>query len=448
MIDIKVDLNEEVRSVQNLLFQNLAKKSDKKIPSANLKGILIQITKYECKVIEACLGEFGLQLVKFVEHFNLDHPAVAKLILPFNDTKLSEDMCEILEVGALAYELGLNGILALMQKTYNDLPFALEFARSINYYPPIRAVKRLDTRTKLREQAKLANSAGSVHFSEFEIKYPEEWMDVPSSMIYSVRCNDSHIDDIEERKKVIKRFLDLGMSNQARVYQDFLATASMKLDDQYCGFYKVDIDRIGMTLAKVHGFVMNINTTVFLSFAHNVDLMKFFFKTVCISPRFIKEIMHMLDEDWFVDDPSTIMDALDCTDHLSDWRNLAKAITHKCPLFHYCTRVYLCSNNIIQKLMPLDAAVIIDRLESFSDYGNMPVFDHYLVAVPTIKITEMFFNARNKGFFIHDGRHVRAFERREDASVFLDLLLLKQRMVRPFLIGQKEDEQYPIGYWV
>ncbi len=439
-------MKREVESVQNLLQENLVKVTNVRIPQRDPKGILAEINESSVAKLKECFGDFGINLKKFVEHFNFSHPCLQETLGVFDHTTLSGRMSEMLALYDTVIENEAHGILKLYSQYLNDGNKVVNHLnRIVNDLPPIRALSDPGVRAKLRKQGRLSKNAGSLYFSEFEAD-AHRWYDSPNSMSYYVRFNDQTLPESEviNKKKVISRFLELGMEAQATSYNNHLNSLLSKKRSSYCGFQLVDLESMVSTLGKVHGFISDKNF-VSLS-ANNEKLLKFLFDSVCLGPKYINEIMRTFGENWHVHDPSTLKDALDCVLSHFNWLHFFQTISKKTPLFFYRTRVYMASNNIISKLIPEEVHGIIDQLERFHDFGHLPLFDHFLVFVPSINISTVFYNEKNQGYFIHDGTGLRDFSSKSDASAFLDLLLMKKRLVSPFLVGQKDDQQYPIGY--
>jgi hypothetical protein len=363
----------------------------------------------------------------------------------FSISAVANKMSEILTLYDTASEFNTPNIIALVNRAVNETQIAKDLDNFMNRHMPLRAIADPKLREDMRRRGRLSKNAGSVYFSEFEADM-KGWADCPHSIRYYVRLNEEPAVDLEHYRGMIVRFLELGMDSQANACVNHMQAVTKKRD-KYCGFQKVDVDSLVGTLGKVHGFVSN-GTSVSLSVDTNPEMMKFLLSHICFSPSTLKEMMEWVDETWVVSDPSTLLEALDCTDNYDDWEDLVRVFSKKRSFSFYRARVYTTSNPIVSKLLPIDVFGIIDQLERFHDFGYLPLFDHFLLMVPSIAITDIFYNEKNKGYFIYDGKMVRDFERKEDASVFLDFMMMKHRVVYPLLVGQKDDQQYPIGYCI
>jgi hypothetical protein len=447
MIDAKVDLEAEVRSVQNLLKNNLALKDSSKMHTNYINGgILEEVRNYPIEIVKECLGDFGFQLLKFIEFFDLSHPGVFPLVCELeNATKLSEELCSYLKVAKAAYDIGAKNVLELMSNRINDKASIKKFCNQINLRPPIRAIKDPNVRKRIRAQAKLNKRSGNIHYSEFNID-TNNWSNVPNSLAPYVRFNAGNLKDTARKKMIADRFRELGMDGQARVYDNVLLGANQKKNKSFKGFYPTEIHEMGTVLAKVHGFVLNMDDTPFLSPHHNPEMLKFLMHAVCISPKYIKEICRELKfPKWETEDPSSFMEVIMGMGFQKEWLTIAKRIIRHHPTFCNRMRVYMITG--LERLISPELKMVVDSLEAFQDYGNLALFDYFMVMVPTITINDLFYNQVNQAYFIRDSKGIEVFINKESAEVYLDVLMMRLGVVRPLLIGQKDDQHYPITYW-
>lgn len=425
---------------------NLLKKTNVKVPNNDVKGILSSIANNSLNKIQQCLGDFGIHVRKLVEHFNLSHPALHNVVSLINGGLVSDKMEESLSLYESASEHDCLKVLDLYKKSLNQLKIARDFDNLVNVSPPLRAISDPVLRTKLRKQGRFSKSAGSIHFSEFDVNV-RRWSEFPNSFLSYVRLNESETVDLEFYREGVVKFSLVGMEHQADAYQAYIDSHTKK-KEQYCGFHHIESENLIGILGKIHGFIKDPEfTDPRLSMDSNYDLVEFLVKSICLSPDVISESMRWIDEgSWFNQDPTTLMEAFVCSDIDDNWIDNTENIFRKFNIFKYRTRVYMVSNSFVQKLISPEMIAVMDQLERFHDYDYLPLFDYFIMVVPSISITDAFYNKANKGYFVNDGKTIRDFALKEDVSVFLDFLMIKNHKVSPILIGQKDDQQYFIGY--
>jgi hypothetical protein len=451
MTEPTIDLELEVASAQSLLRDSLDKFSDTNVEYSRVPSVLKLARICPPDVVSEWLGDLGLPLSRLLEFYYLDHPAIGEYTSAFSSPDLSAEIEEALEVGMYARQLGLelNGIKELFRHRFSNLVLARFFIHKFTFSPPIRAAKEADVRSRLRSQNTLASAGGSIQFTELALEGLVDWSQVPSSMASFIRLNYTCALDCGDRKKVVEKFRYMGMDSQAKTYETFLKSFDTPKSN-YFGFYEEDVEKIMMILGKVHGFTMSsnpFNNTPYLDPNKNPNLMRFLFSTVGMAPHYLRVIMQKVGEKWNIDDPSTIMEALECTKKMPIWKSVAESIVAPHPPFNYRARAYYATSPVMQKLMPVHVRQLIALLEQYPEMRDMPIFDNFILLVPTIRLSDLCYNESHQGFFIHDGRMLRAFEKREEASVFLDLMMIRARAVVPFLLGQQGRNVYPIGYW-
>src|SRR6185437_5898547 len=143
-------------------------------------------------------------------------------------------------------------IISLVNRSVNETRVAVEVDSLLDEHFPVRAIVDPKVRNEFRKGSKLARNAGSVYFSEFETD-AEGWSKHPSSLRYYIRLNDEPTGDTERYKRIVHRFHELGMENQANTLLAHLNLA-LKKRETYCGFQCVDVDALIAVMGKVHGF--------------------------------------------------------------------------------------------------------------------------------------------------------------------------------------------------
>lgn len=439
---IAFNLKEEVVFVQNLFLSNLDKKiNDFKFKKYQPTGIFAEVLKKPISDVEDYLGNFGSQLRYVAQYFDFSHPCFRSLVNLFAESEVVDKIKDSFVAYDAAKES--NDFIAIdsLKSFINESYFAKELDLWSNKFLPIRVIKDKDLRQEMRRNTKLNRNCCGVSFYEFEI-HSMDWVQSPDSLSNCVRGSEYDFEkDLEHCSNLVSRFSELGLVYQENVfrgYRDNIASS----DNFYCGFRKLDMSFIAGTASKIHGFMPGQNS-LSLSLLLNDDLMEFLCKHLCLSPEKLEEIADCVEKTWTSNHPYTVCDMLNS----KDWKDVVKSYTKECPLFNFCARIYPVFNPVVEKIVPEEIFNIIDNLDNFHDYGNLPLFDNYFLVVPSISIDRNFYNNDSKRYFVKDEEMLlKSFGTNQDVEIFLDFSLMKQKMVNPILVGQKDDFKYPICY--
>lgn len=435
-------LEKEVSSVNNLFLSSFNEKFNEEIVSPEKTSPILEKILNICdSKLEECLGNFGLKLKYFAENFNFKHPSVQSMVTFLSDPGFTNKIYEALEIHENIKDFNVSNIFQVLRDSIYTSDFFYKFNNIFNECTPIRAILDKDLREEIRRKTKLTNKSGDIWFSEIEINFTD-WTHSPDSLGEFARGVNSLDEDLEQYRFVLDKLLYMGLEDQRASFINYIQNVLLSREC-YCGFNKLESRLIASTLSKLHGFVpAESGISLFLN--KNFDLIKFLLQNIYLSCEIINDIFNYANEDGEVDKPTTFFESLNNVNFTGNWEELIKSYFKQFPLFNYRARCYSVSNYLIRNLIPNNTLNVIDQLDNFYDYGNFPIFDHVFLMVPSIAVGESIHT--EKGFFIKDDGGLKKFERRQDAALFLDLLLIKNNLVFPLIVGQKDNKYYPICY--
>jgi hypothetical protein len=351
---------------------------------------------------------------------------------------------ELFDLYDAAEEFDAADIIKLMVTSINQSRLAKEVDKTFNERVFIRALKSPEIREEFRKKLKLSSSSEHVSFTECDCDY-SAWLQCPSTLENFVRLNEKII-DVDYCHDVIHRLSLLGMDEQASSYSKFL-TSSLNKKDKYLGFQKVELSYISSILAKINGFVPN-SGVMSLLYDNNVELARFLLNSLCFSNDVLRVLCEDMNKTWHIKNPTNFFDAMECINY-NDWESAAKYLFKRGSVYNFRARIYSAAEPLVKNLLSDEILTLIDKLDNFHDNNFSPIFDYFLLLVPTISLTEStFFNNNFGSYSIHNGRILRTFSRREEAIVFLDFLLIEHGMSVPVLLGRKDDHLYFISYCI
>ncbi len=453
MLNTAVNLYDEVQDTDKLLKTSLFKQTQPKLSPVKVDGILTEIKNHDMDVIEPCLGELGRRLRAYLDVFDLHHPYSDPILKAFTKTRLSQEMCEALEVGKTACDEGAVAVLKLMRQQINDRSLAKDLMITVFKDPPPRAMKDRYMRDAVRMQGRLSDRTKDGTFLTQVRVEPKYWIESPDTMRYFVRLSDFPQMETERRRDTLTRFSKLGMECQAKTYMSYLSALHHRKGDDYCGFYRASLSQMVCTLGKVHNFVYDYTREqICLSPHSGKRLCEWLMCNLNVTPPICHMVADMRGDD-FTDFTNrgqsySLMQALEILDEEDQWQYVVDKITQNLsvPLFGYGVRAYMMS--AFRDIIPSHVVRLIDALEEFHDCGDKAVFDHYLLIVPGVALPkDIFYNQLAGKYLIRDGFQRRGFANVMDAYYYLDKTLIQQGLVCPIIVGQKDDMNYLIGYW-
>lgn len=366
----------------------------------NQAPILLQtILTTDSDLLNFALGSFGLQLKKFVENVDFQHPEIANIFDGcINDDKsFAQECVELLTLGKFAKENNLNRIIPELSKVItskNASSFVLKKIDSpINNRLHVRLIKDKN----VREEIRLSKKMQIIDLQSFYKKNDEFWNLQPDSFKKFIRFSLPYNEDIEIAEKKLQRYKELGCVSLCEEIESSIKMFKENMENSYYGFNRITLVNASIILAKNLGYT-------YKQTQKNIP------SKITISKNFFSDY-----------------------DFTTTWQEND---------FSYAPRIY--PLYLLKDMISKDIENTINLLENFPDADGKPIFDHYAVLVPSID-----YPIANKEFysFCDPQGMVRIFSNRFEALENLDKILLSKKYFNGILLGEKNGKCYFITYF-
>jgi len=432
---------EEVELVQSLFFGSLNTKSNNFFGIAKRNNIINAILKKESYKLSDCFGKFGLDIYNLFNNIYIDHPCVYSKVNDFFNSEILTYMDEVLNLYDTITFYKCNGILNLIKTVFENL--LIDDFTKIGIDTPPRLIISSSFREKIRKNRRMSRIFKDQSFSEFEPS-EKDWIDSPDSFQYFVRLNNKPIDsntEFPDINEAIKNLKSVEMYCQATSLSNYLDLKTGKNRKMYCGFQEISISKLICILGKVHGVVFDNNEFSF-KLNCNREVTEFLLNTVCIPTELLTKMSDFTGGFKLKNDNTiTLYEFLQYSGGSLSWEKMFSDIDNLYPFLKYCARSYI-SNNFKEYTSFFHN--LNYTLDHFHDCNGMPVFDYIILVVPTIIINNDFLNKDKKYYFKHN--IITYASDKNEASIYLDELLVKNKIVNPIIVGQKDGAIYPICY--
>lgn len=268
------------------------------------------------------LSALGNKVLSFLKDVDLTHPEVVDIYdRQVNNEKFVKTIIQ--SVAVLKF-CKTNNYSIIDNIVTNNQPLTY-LDSPLNNRKYIRILKNREDRDavrKLKETHDIPLSSGK--------KGHDAWNSVGESFSSYIRFNDQYKEEIESAKEKAKRYKELNCLDLEKEIINSLDKFTIQANDKYLGFHRITIPNAAIILAKLHGFSITTDAEIRI---HNE---KFGFKNGSYSP-----------------------------------------------LYHpYCARAYSIFDML--DVVPDNIKKIIDVLENHPDSCGKPIFDHYIVVVPSV----------------------------------------------------------------
>lgn len=316
--------------LQQKIYQEIKKHKDV-IPCR--ASFLSEIVSVPEEVIEKIFGETGIELKKFANEIDFDHPHICDVmngIFAISD-EFSDTFIQLLELGKLACEKKYDLAVAHFPKIFRRLCLDKKMVKSPNLAKQfVRLLKDADSRNKFREQKKIETI--ELSFAKSELL----WHGLPTDFTMYARYSDAYIGILSEAKQKAEKYKSLG----CEILYDEIQKSISEFEDSfvysYHGFHRLKMTEAAIILAKFHGFVLE-----------------------------------KITEKSFITIKNFQFNCFDLPDHRQRRAEAFVYQPHAIPLGH-------------MTWLPDSVVDIIQHLEHFPEINNKPVFDHFVFVCPKV----------------------------------------------------------------
>jgi hypothetical protein len=206
--------------------------------------IFSEILRFEEKIIECALGEFGLSLLRFSKVININHFGIYEI--PINDD-LSEKLCQILNLVDYALKNNLNLSVDGINKFYTK---CIDYNLINLDKKYVRLIKDEKTRKEIRKNKKISE----VSLSGFYEKARLIWNNLPEDFSIFSKNDTSFEKIIADAESKADRYDSVGCYELSKNIRDSIDVVKDIIKDSYCGYRRISIKNASVILAKINRF--------------------------------------------------------------------------------------------------------------------------------------------------------------------------------------------------
>jgi hypothetical protein len=351
-------------------------------------------------VAELALGKIGKKLIEFINTVDLNHPDLPHAVETiFLDSQCLQQTQEVLELAEKCKHL--SSITSNFHKLVNRHCFSKSFLQSTPFSPRLwKSKQELNAIRKNRKMQK-------VDLKELYKNGNAIWNRLPTDLSIYNRNKLPYLKEIEESERKLDRLIDLGCTSTADKITAEVKQLRINLSHRYCGFNRVKVLLAAAILARMHGY--KLRTTWDIHDNQKISVV----------------IPNNLLYDFQPDE--------------SELPSLMFASTYE--NYQYEARIYPVHQ--LYSTASEELIRVLDHLDNFPDMNNKVLFDDLLILVPSVKL-----NNYNGTYFVKDQEgNILGFDSEEDATIFLDKILIQNGLVSA-LLGERDGICYFICYWI
>jgi len=370
-------------------------------------AILRQISGMSQEVCKDAYGDFGCKIHTLASNLlDLDHPEIksGQFVSTFVEEQSQKRFIQFLKLSELSKKHELVDLTSEISKciTKNIMPDIKSRIDALkNQLQFLRLFKNKEDRNSFRQMKQMR----SIEFASSLNKHIGVWETVHDLEAYA-RFGNFFKDQIAVIKQRAEIYNKLRMQS---MYQDMIVSIKdfeSTSEEQYFGFQRVPLTVLSIILAKMHGGI------------HDEAL-----NCINIPSKIFKG--HRFDES------SSYY-----------FNELGVGVVKRELDYRYSPMTY--PSHCLP--ISLDTQKIIDHLECFPEANFKPIFDHFVVVVPSVdlKISQ----ENGKFYIINSIGNREYFNSIHEARMELDTMLIKEGRIVPALVGEKDGKCYFISFFI
>jgi hypothetical protein len=349
-------------------------------------------------VVETVFGTAGVNLQYFLGQMDLKHPDlrdnVEERIFNSHSSTTFGSMVGLVKLAIDSNKKELLPALSQVDFIPRDLYEQADTERHI------RCLKDAVTRQEYRKNKK----SQAVDTATFSRRGEEIWNMQPASFVSLMRYEKAYDEEVKAAKHRAKRFRDLGCVAMAGEVMKSVELFESQLSDSYLGFNRLTFNSALVILAKWHKYDF---TAPYILSAWPTER----------NYRILVPARYFADYDFFEKSEEQAM------------------------CWNYSPRIYPLAD--LEPLTP-DMKEIIGLCEEHPQYGNRPLFDHYVVMLPGVDYPSF----REKSYtFRSDTGSLTSFDDYNKARHSLDRTLLHAGAFSGVVMGERDGKCYFISVW-
>lgn len=348
-----------------------------------------QIEKYLYQNNEY-LGNLGKKIKKFIESIDLNHPELEDF---YNKNFINKEndfgkiILDYLKICCL--------IVSNTNSNYIIKNFIEFFSKDFNYQKLEKIIdsplnNQLNVRflknKQDRESVRSTKKQQSISIDNYS------WADLPDDFLDYARYQNSYNKNIEEALEVKKNFLNHGLKFMADEIDKNIEEIKKEIDkNNNFGFNKISITFAAKLAAKMSGFVLNDSQEISIKFSENLQ--------------------NFTNNNFLID-----------------------------------SKIYTIKE--LKENIPSSIIKVVEYLECFPDTNNKPVFDHFRVVIPCIKIPQE--KTSLCSYFDYKDCHGNIFQLfdLDEYQKLINLDLIYNKKILGVLLGERDGEHFFINYFI
>lgn len=397
-------------------------------PKAIVPSLLRHLLVYDDDIVEMSLGNIGQKLKSFAREVDFSHPDLYAVFdgALADDQDFPQQCIELLSLAKFARQEGLCRIMPMLGKFVTKESLGRNIIKRIDHPAAARMHIRLLKNPEEREEIRLQKKMQVIDLTSVYRKGEEAWRAQPEDFKRFLRFDTAYQDEIQKAEKRAKRYTDLGCSALAEEILKTVEHFKENMEQAYYGFNRITMTNAAIILAKSMGFnyIPAQPPSLYVSkddFSNKIVVQRRFFGS------------YNFDPEYFPVEYSPVVSAHAGT---------AVFCQRTAPPFLYEPRVY--PLHVFWDIANESVVNTINTLEAFPDAAGKPIFDHFGVIVPSVNFPQ----AKNGVYSFADrGGVCQSFNSREEAVAELDAILIRDRIIFPIIVGEKDGKCYFISYF-
>jgi len=344
------------------------------------------------------LGELGVNFRAFAAAIDPEHPDVGNMF----DGKI-DTLGQLYQMGEFAETIKAQPLFATVFRSVTQQ--IKEEVKELHQRNPAAATTlvRVLKSEEMREKARLAKTIQNMDMSMFYRKGQAGWNELPDNFRPFVRHSTVSQEEIERVRTKRTNFTKLGLTSIAIESGRSIEAYEKLLADSFLGFRRLPMTAAAVTLAKAHNYIYDADHGF-------IRLDK---KTINLWDYEIKKKNLRGEEDVY-----------------SKYRP---------GILPYNPRIYPFST--LSHLASDECKKMIAHLDKAPEAKGKPLFDHYIVLVPSFEL-----QIRNNAFMNANGT-THTFKSAEETQKGFDEELVRNGNISPIILGERAGKCYFLTYF-
>ena len=400
------------------------------LEASNLSYLKIFLKTPE-DVIVALLGKAGNNLRKFLAKVDLGHPEMSKVFGGAFATAIPETIVEFIKLFQFAEKKGYKNsspMIAKAARRFITSSFKEVGDPSENQQSP-RLIRDSDVRSSIR---------GTKNIRAIELNLKNQWYSLPSSFRLYTCNNNCKKEEIKKAKRKANRYKKLGCFDLEGEITSSIEKFISKDLETYFGFHRITMTNVAIILAKIHEYAL-VHTGGKIFLGQRSDKLQEIavptFEGYEFVPSYVEKKMRTLKYGVEADPPPSM--------------SLLGLRPARIPrrYYRYCPHAY--PAHLLMDLASDSSKKILEHVDNFPHLGNKPLFDHYIVVVPGVRIPIDSKNGDGVDLFsfVSKNGEAKSFSDSFDLQKELDIELIRYKYISPVLLGEREGKCYFLCYF-